>query len=299
MVRRRFAFPLAAALLLLVTLAFAASADETDARHRGGPHDDPGAIVDQFIALLSGSPGSEYRLEQLLAPSVTYTSAGRFTRTLSAHQFAQQALYGDAVAARASFQRSALSYSHDHASVSGDFTLTFDLTYGHDPSVHLTNTLSSRRSFGLDQWAGRWRIVSVTDSDLTTGSLPEPAPRDQQLELRLDTFSIAPGTITVHQGDRVTLRIVNTAQHLPHDFVLEGPSATIRTRVLQPGESQTLFFTASRSGSFSYYCDIPGHRAAGMQGRLIVLPQPASAPRVGGLITTIEQNPDANAARSR
>ena len=36
-------------------------------------------------------------------------------------------------------------------------------------------------------------------------------------------------------------------------------------------------FTADRTGEFIYYCSVPGHREAGMQGRIQVAPGPGTA----------------------
>ncbi len=40
------------------------------------------------------------------------------------------------------------------------------------------------------------------------------------------------------------------------------------------GASTTIAFRASKAGDFVYYCSVPGHRLAGMQGQFVVTPQP-------------------------
>ncbi|RYG55380.1 azurin, partial [bacterium] len=43
----------------------------------------------------------------------------------------------------------------------------------------------------------------------------------------------------------------------------------VRTKILGPGESETLTFTApSEPGSYEYICTFPGHFGAGMKGHL-------------------------------
>ncbi len=61
-----------------------------------------------------------------------------------------------------------------------------------------------------------------------------------------------PGTIVVHQGDRVVLEIVNPRKHI-HSFAL--PAFGIDTGPLQPrGGSTTVEFVADKTGVFQYLC---------------------------------------------
>lgn len=52
--------------------------------------------------------------------------------------------------------------------------------------------------------------------------------------------------------------------------MLAGPP-----RVTGKGASTTIAFRATRSGDFAYYCSVPGHRLAGMEGQFIVTPRPS------------------------
>jgi plastocyanin len=53
---------------------------------------------------------------------------------------------------------------------------------------------------------------------------------------------------------------------VPHDFQISGQ----KTKLLSPGQSQTLTVSFSKAGSFAYICTVPGHAAAGMNGVLKV-----------------------------
>jgi len=59
--------------------------------------------------------------------------------------------------------------------------------------------------------------------------------------------------LTVRPGERVRLTIKNEeAYPMAHNFGIVGLG--VRTRPLQPGESQTVEFTAGRDGSLLYSC---------------------------------------------
>ncbi|HYK94174.1 MAG TPA: multicopper oxidase domain-containing protein, partial [Thermoplasmata archaeon] len=81
-------------------------------------------------------------------------------------------------------------------------------------------------------------------------------------------------TLVVGWGDHVTITVVN-GEPMTHNFHLDyynlqSPDLT------GIGRSANVTFQASEQGSFDYYCTIPGHRQAGMQGVLEVgaIPNP-------------------------
>ena len=53
---------------------------------------------------------------------------------------------------------------------------------------------------------------------------------------------------------------------IAHDFAVDGE----RTPLIQPGGSATLTVDFAESGSYRYLCTVPGHAAAGMEGRLTI-----------------------------
>jgi nitrite reductase (NO-forming) len=64
----------------------------------------------------------------------------------------------------------------------------------------------------------------------------------------------------------VTITITNNGAS-PHDFVIE--ELGIQTKMLNPGESETVTVNAP-AGTYTYFCSVPGHRQAGMEGTLTV-----------------------------
>jgi plastocyanin len=76
---------------------------------------------------------------------------------------------------------------------------------------------------------------------------------------------------------KVTIQEVNTGA-TAHTFVLDGVASGRKLSVPAGGATDQATFDLP-AGSYTYYCDIPGHRGAGMEGKLTVDP---SAPPPGG-----------------
>jgi uncharacterized cupredoxin-like copper-binding protein len=69
---------------------------------------------------------------------------------------------------------------------------------------------------------------------------------------------------TVPHGT-VTFKVTNKG-NLPHDFKIAGH----KTRLLSPGQTQSLKVTFVKKGKYPYLCTVTGHAAAGMKGTLTV-----------------------------
>lgn len=77
-------------------------------------------------------------------------------------------------------------------------------------------------------------------------------------------FNLSSNTIPANTDVQVT---VTNNGALAHDFVID--ELGIQTKLLNPGESETVTINAA-PGDYTYYCSVPGHREAGMQGTLTV-----------------------------
>jgi nitrite reductase (NO-forming) len=84
-------------------------------------------------------------------------------------------------------------------------------------------------------------------------------------------------TLTASEGQVVQLTLVN-GEGAQHDIVFPEQKAQ-SPRITSKGASTTIVFRASAVGDFVYFCSLPGHQEAGMEGRLSVAPTP-SAPKV-------------------
>lgn len=95
------------------------------------------------------------------------------------------------------------------------------------------------------------------------------------VEIRMNSFvemvdgkpkpQFDPAAITVKKGDRV--RIVVTVTKGTHDFHIDEYGIHQATPLDTP---TTIEFVADKAGKFEYYCNMPGHRAAGHWGTLTV-----------------------------
>lgn len=75
-----------------------------------------------------------------------------------------------------------------------------------------------------------------------------------------------PNETTIPANTDVTVRLPNLGETV-HNFYIDA--LDIQTEDVEPGGETTVTINAE-PGEFEYYCDIPGHRAAGMVGTLIV-----------------------------
>lgn len=74
--------------------------------------------------------------------------------------------------------------------------------------------------------------------------------------------------IEVAVGAKVEVTLVN-GDGVEHDISFPDFNATSQ-RITVRGSQTKTSFTANKEGSFTYFCTVPGHRAAGMEGKLIV-----------------------------
>jgi len=81
-------------------------------------------------------------------------------------------------------------------------------------------------------------------------------------------------TLMVHEGELVQINLIN-GEGAEHDVVIDQYAAR-SSIVIGKNASSTFSFTANKVGEFTYFCSIAGHRAAGMEGLIQVMPGPRS-----------------------
>jgi len=86
----------------------------------------------------------------------------------------------------------------------------------------------------------------------------------------LDTFKFDPPALTAQVGEEVTV-ILDNKGVLDHNFVIEEFNVHLGP-ITGGSKSAPSIFTPTTAGAYVYYCDVPGHREAGMTGTLTVNP---------------------------
>jgi uncharacterized cupredoxin-like copper-binding protein len=96
-----------------------------------------------------------------------------------------------------------------------------------------------------------------------------PAPAGHAIPVSETEFKIALAAPKVAPG-KVTFTVRNAGK-IQHDLVVSGPgvAGAAKTPLLNPGQTATLTVTLA-AGSYTLYCSVPGHRAAGMVTKLTV-----------------------------
>jgi len=101
------------------------------------------------------------------------------------------------------------------------------------------------------------------------GSSSQPAGSNK---LVLVDFKFQPKTISGVSAGKVVFFLVNDSSSTAHDMVIADSSGTTvaRSTLVQPGNTETFTVPDLKAGSYVFYCDLPGHRAQGMEGTLTV-----------------------------
>jgi plastocyanin len=74
-------------------------------------------------------------------------------------------------------------------------------------------------------------------------------------------------SLTAKAG-KVTLEMENPSQ-LPHAIAIKGNGVDVDGKTIGNGETSTAS-TDLKPGTYTFYCPVPGHEAAGMKGTLTV-----------------------------
>ena len=107
--------------------------------------------------------------------------------------------------------------------------------------------------------------VPVASAHVTSQVRPQSAQTAALLEkvnVAASEFKFVLSKKTARRGV-VVFKVKNVGK-IKHDFEIKGR----KTKLVSPGQSETLRVTFLRKGSYPYKCTVPGHAAAGMKGVL-------------------------------
>lgn len=116
-------------------------------------------------------------------------------------------------------------------------------------------------------------LVGVCAGALLVAALPRPASAGVSPELLASLPAITtPGfhfdrtTLEAKVGETVAFRFDNP-HAAPHSFDIDALNVHVPVAA---GKSGLVLFKPTQPGTYTFYCQVPGHRAAGMEGTLIV-----------------------------
>jgi uncharacterized cupredoxin-like copper-binding protein len=94
---------------------------------------------------------------------------------------------------------------------------------------------------------------------------PSPVPGATEVRVVAEDLSFSPGELSIAGGETINVVLVNEGDLL-HDITI--PSLGFRLTA-DAGTTLSGALTVSDLGRYEFFCSIPGHREAGMDGALI------------------------------
>jgi len=91
----------------------------------------------------------------------------------------------------------------------------------------------------------------------------ETAPSIKEIAMVSGNFFFNPQNLAFRKGEQIKITFQNSKIHT---FTIDE----LGVNVALQGSSPTAEFTSTKTGTFVYYCAIPGHRGNGMFGSLTI-----------------------------
>lgn len=88
----------------------------------------------------------------------------------------------------------------------------------------------------------------------------------QTVTIEAGGFYYKPNVIKAKVGDKI--KVVMTSKDMMHDFVID--ELDVKLPITKSGETNEIEFTATKAGTFEFYCSVGQHRKNGQVGQLIV-----------------------------
>jgi uncharacterized cupredoxin-like copper-binding protein len=109
--------------------------------------------------------------------------------------------------------------------------------------------------------------AATTAAEVAAGQAtpPQTAATTQTVEIVAHDIYFEPKEVTIPANTDVTISLPNQGA-APHNFSIDALKISVD---LPPGETKSVVVNAP-PGTYEYYCDVPGHKEAGMVGTLTV-----------------------------
>ncbi len=91
------------------------------------------------------------------------------------------------------------------------------------------------------------------------------------IKVTMTEFNFDPGTINAPAG-KVVFYLVNAGSASSHDFIIRDSNNTrvAGSELVSVGDSIVFTVDNIPAGTYTYFCDQPGHEGSGMKGTLTV-----------------------------
>jgi FtsP/CotA-like multicopper oxidase with cupredoxin domain len=131
-----------------------------------------------------------------------------------------------------------------------------------------------RKVFGLGAWVFSFFALAFGFGALAVAGNALTKSEDAQTvaavggsgtKVTLSEFKIDPDMVMVDQGGAIAVTNGGTVEH---DLSVKGTD--IKTKMLKAGESDSLDISSLKKGTYTLFCEVPGHADAGMTASLMV-----------------------------
>lgn len=115
-----------------------------------------------------------------------------------------------------------------------------------------------------------WMVVGLVAALALTacggGGATGPEPLDVTIQTD-NTFIFGVTTLSAQAGQTINVTLENSGA-LEHTFLID--ELGVNSGTVAGGQSGTISFTPNTAGTYTFYCNVPGHKEGGMTGTLTV-----------------------------
>jgi plastocyanin len=134
-------------------------------------------------------------------------------------------------------------------------------------------------------------LRAIDESKVTAGSGESAAGSGGPVAVTLADFKIEPKEFSVAAGG--TIAVTNDGA-TPHNLAIEGSG--LRTEAIEPRASSELQIAGLAPGTYKAFCEIPGHREAGMEATVTVTEGAASSSSSSGDMAGMDHGSSSSAS---
>lgn len=137
--------------------------------------------------------------------------------------------------------------------------------------IFITTVLLLWNRFGSGSLVDDTAVVSPTPSDSRPTTQPTFGSMGSdeditEVVIKAANYRFSPSSITLKQGEKVRLVLESTGD--THDLVID--ELGVSTQLVSDGHKAWVDFVPDKTGRFTFYCSVNGHRAMGMEGTVVV-----------------------------